>query len=70
MRSTSSGFRLPAGSVLSPDASVIRLYRWQALSPAERRGFASLCPELVVELASPCDEGPRGISALREKMAA
>lgn len=53
MRSTSSGFRLPAGSVLSPDVSVIRLYRWQALSPVERRGFASLCPELVVELASP-----------------
>ena len=51
MRSASSGFRLPAGSVLSPDVSVIRLYRWQALSPAERRGFALLCPELVVELA-------------------
>jgi Uma2 family endonuclease len=67
---SSSGFRLPDGSVFSPDASVIRLERWQALSPEERRSFAPLCPDLVVELASPSDEGPRGVSALRQKMAA
>jgi Uma2 family endonuclease len=66
---SSSGFRLPDGSVLSPDASVIRLDRWRALSPEQRRGFAPLCPDLVVELASPSDEGPRGVSALRQKMA-
>ena len=70
VRGTSSGFRLPDGSVLSPDASVIRLDRWQALSPAERRGLAPLCPDLVVEMAIPNDEGPRGATALREKMAA
>ena len=67
---SSSGFRLPDGSVLSPDASVIRLERWQALSLEERRSFAPLCPDLVVELASPSDAGPRGLTALREKMAA
>ena len=66
---SSSGFRLPDGSVLSPDASLVGLDRWQALSTAERRSFAPLCPDLVVELASPSDEGPRGVSALREKMA-
>jgi Uma2 family endonuclease len=66
---SSAGFRLPDGSVLSPDASLLRLERWQALSPEQRRGFAPLCPDLVVELASPSDEGPRGVSALREKMA-
>ena len=45
---------------------------WSAgrvLSAEERRGFAPLCPDLVVELASPSDEGPRGLSALRRKMA-
>jgi Uma2 family endonuclease len=31
-------------------------------------GFAPLCPDLVVELASPSDEGPRGAAALRRKM--
>lgn len=66
---SSTGFRLPDGSVLSPDASLLRLDRWQALSPEERRSFAPLCPDLVVELASPSDEGPRGVRALREKMA-
>ena len=66
---SSSGFRLPDGSVLSPDAALLRLERWDALSPAERRGFPPLCPDLVVELASPSDEGPRGLTALRRKMA-
>jgi len=67
---SSTGFRLPDGSVLSPDASIVRLERWQALTPEQRRGFAPLCPDLVVELASPSDEGPRGLTALRRKMGA
>ena len=67
---SSTGFRLPDDSVLSPDASLVALARWQGLSAEERRGFAPLCPDLVVELASPSDEGPRGLTALRQKMAA
>ena len=67
---SSSGFRLPDGSVLSPDASLVRLDRWKSLTPEQRRGFAPLCPDLVVELASPSDEDARALSALRSKMAA
>lgn len=67
---SSSGFRLPDGSVLSPDASLVRQDRWEALTPEERRGFAPLCPDLAVELASPSDLGPRGLTALRQKLAA
>jgi Uma2 family endonuclease len=67
---SSTGFRLPDDSVLSPDASLVALDRWQGLSAEQRRGFAPLCPDLVVELASPSDEGPRGLTALRQKMAA
>ena len=52
---SSTGFRLPDDSVLSAE---------------HRRGFAPLCPDLVVELVSPSDEGPRGLTALRQKMAA
>jgi Uma2 family endonuclease len=53
---SSGGFRLPDGSVRRPDASLVRLDRWRALSDAERDGFPSLCPDLVVELASPSDD--------------
>lgn len=65
---SSTGFLLPDGSVLSPDASLLHLERWTALTAEQRRGFAPLCPDLVVELASPSDEGPRGLTALRQKM--
>jgi Uma2 family endonuclease len=67
---SSTGFRLADGSVLSPDADVVRLERWQALTPEQRRGFPPLCPDLTVELVSPSDEGPRGSEALQRKMAA
>jgi len=70
---SSTGFRLADGSVLSPDLSLLRRERWQALSPEQRRSFPPLCPDLVVEIASvrdasPSDEGPRGVTALRRKM--
>jgi Uma2 family endonuclease len=63
--------------VLSPDAAVVRLERWQALTPEQRCGFPPLCPDLVVELVSPSVaagfsegvEGPRGSEALRRKKA-
>jgi len=64
---SSGGFRLPDGSVLSPDASLVHLERWQALTTEQQRSFAPLCPELVVELAIPSDEGLRGVTALRQK---
>ena len=62
---SSTGFLLPDGSVRSPNASVVRLERWQGLTSAQREGFPPLCPDLVVELASPSDALP----ALRRKMA-
>src|SRR5579884_4120369 len=42
---SSTGFRLPDGSLLSPDASWMRRERWEALSREEREGFVSLCPD-------------------------
>jgi len=67
---SSTGFRLPDDAVLSPDTSLVALDRWQALSPEQRRRIPPLCPDLVVELVSPSDDGPRGLAALRLKMAA
>jgi Uma2 family endonuclease len=62
---SSGGFLLSDGSVRSPDASLVRQKRWLALSEAERDGFPPLCPDLVVELASPSDQP----EPLRLKMA-
>ena len=43
----------------------MRQKRWLALSETERDGFPPLCPDLVVELASPSDQP----EPLRLKMA-
>jgi Uma2 family endonuclease len=36
---SSTGFRLPDSSVLSPDVSLVRQERWEVLSPEQRRSF-------------------------------
>jgi Uma2 family endonuclease len=60
--SPSTGFHLPAGSLLCPDASWMRRERWDALPPAERTGFAHLCPDAVFEILSGSDV-PRVLQA-------
>ena len=62
---SSTGFKLPNGAVRSPDASWIRKERWDTLAPADRKKFAPLCPDFVVELRSETDN----LEKLREKMA-
>ena len=52
---SSSGFTLDTGATLSPDTCWIAQARWDALSPEDRRGFARICPDFVVELLSPTD---------------
>jgi Uma2 family endonuclease len=51
----SAGFHLPDGSLLSPDVSWVRRERWEALTSAQREGFAPLCPDAVFEVASERD---------------
>ncbi len=50
-----AGFTLPNGAVRAPDVSWIPLSRWEALSDAERYGFAKICPDFVLELRSQSD---------------
>jgi Uma2 family endonuclease len=61
---SSAGFTLPNSAVRGPDASWMPRERWEVLPEAERRRFSHICPDFVVELASPSDE----ISKLRRKM--
>lgn len=63
--SSSAGFKLSTGAERSPDASWIKLERWNALSPEQQQKFAPICPDFVVELRSPSDN----LRLLQEKMA-
>jgi Uma2 family endonuclease len=63
---SSTGFHLPDGSLLCPDASWMAQERWEALSPDEQEGFAPLCPDAVFEVRSPSQT----VQELREKMRA
>jgi Uma2 family endonuclease len=66
---SSTGFLLANGAERAPDAAWVRRDRWEALSPAERRGFPPLCPDLVLELRSPSDRIDDLHGKLREYLA-
>jgi len=53
---SSTGFRLPNGADRSPDAAWVRRDRWDALTAVQKRKFAPICPDFVVELCSPNDD--------------
>jgi Uma2 family endonuclease len=59
-----TGFTLPNGAKRSPDASWIKLSRWQCLSLDQQAKFAPICPDFVVELRSASDR----LSDLQAKM--
>ncbi|MGB6296870.1 MAG: Uma2 family endonuclease [Rivularia sp. (in: cyanobacteria)] len=61
---SSTGFHLPNGADRSPDASWVKIDRWEALTAEEKKGFAPICPDFVVELRSASDN----MKPLREKM--
>jgi Uma2 family endonuclease len=60
----SAGFRLPNTAVRAADAAWIRHTRWEAVPPEERKKFAPLCPDFVIELRSPSDR----LRDLQDKM--
>ena len=61
---SSTGFTLPNGAKRSPDVSWIRRERWEAIPKKQRKKFAPICPDFVVELRSETD----ALEALKEKM--
>jgi Uma2 family endonuclease len=61
---SSAGFRLPNGAMRSPDAAWVQQARLAKLSRREKEQFIPLCPDFVIEVASPSD----GVASLREKM--
>lgn len=61
---SSTGFRLPNGATRAPDTAWIPNERWNALTPEQRKQFAPICPDFVLELASESDD----LEVLRQKM--
>ncbi|MGD2181410.1 Uma2 family endonuclease [Lusitaniella coriacea] len=61
---SSTGFTLPNGAIRSPDASWVSQERWDALTSEQKRTFANICPDFVVELRSQSDT----LKSLQDKM--
>ncbi|BAY45349.1 hypothetical protein SAMD00079811_29520 [Scytonema sp. HK-05] len=52
---SSTGFKLSTGAERSPDASWMKLERWNTLTSEQQQRFAPICPDFVVELRSSSD---------------
>ena len=61
---SSSGFFLPDGSMLSPDASYVLPQKLKGLKNDDLTGFPYVCPDFVIESLSKSDSVPKA----REKM--
>jgi Uma2 family endonuclease len=61
---SSGGFRLPDGSILSPDAAYVSEERLSQLPKGALRGFPRVCPDFVIELLSESD----ALAELQSKM--
>jgi Uma2 family endonuclease len=66
---SSTGFKLPNGATRSPDVSWIKIERWNALTPEQRKRFLPLCPDFVIELVSESDDLADTQAKMREYMA-
>ncbi|MBE9184811.1 Uma2 family endonuclease [Microcoleus sp. LEGE 07076] len=61
---SSTGFKLPDGRDISPDAAGVQRDRWDALNAEQKEKFAPICPDFVVEWRSTTDS----LEKLRAKM--
>ena len=61
---SSTGFALPNNARRSPDASWARREKWDNLTERQKKGFAPICPDFVVELRSESDS----LASLHSKM--
>ena len=61
---SSGGFKLSNGAIRSPDVSWVRIKTWNSLSREQRRKFAPIDPDFVLELMSPSDS----LNEVRNKM--
>lgn len=65
---SNAGFRLPDGSILSPDACYISAERLKQLPKGALRGFPKVCPDFVIELLSQSDSRDRLEAKMKDWM--
>jgi len=61
---SSTGFKLPNSAVRSPDVAWVSKEKWEAIPENDRKGFALLCPDFVIEIRSASDD----LKVLKDKM--
>lgn len=61
---SSTAFYLPDGSTRSTDVAWIARERWGALTDTEQEKFPPVCPDFIIELASPSDS----LNSAKKKM--
>lgn len=61
---SSTGFTLPDSSVRGPDTAWIAIERWKALPKEDRKKFAHISPDFVIEIRSENDS----LEMLKDKM--
>jgi Uma2 family endonuclease len=59
-----AGFTLPNNAVKSPDVAWIELERWLTVPPQDRKRFAHISPDFVIEIRSETD----ALDRLKQKM--
>jgi Uma2 family endonuclease len=62
---SSTGFTMPDGAVLSPDAAWLSAERWDAIPPDERDDYVRVVPDVCIEVASKTDRAPELIQKLQ-----
>ena len=65
---SSTGFRLFNGAIRSPDVSWIVSDRWNNLSDKQKRSYAPIDPDFVIELLSPTDNLAEARGKMQEYM--
>lgn len=66
---SSTGFKLLNGATRSPDASWVKMERWDALTSQQRKKYLPLCPDFAVELISETDDVEDTQAKMREYLA-
>ncbi len=61
---SSTGFKLSNDAVRSPDVSWVKIEKWNSLTKEQKRKFAPIDPDFVIELMSPTDD----LDELQDKM--